>query len=123
MFGYGYRDPVASAHEAEARRRALRAESLAGLKGGLGSGKVEAAGMHALDFELGMGSARLDLLLKEGEHRIKLGMGEVEIYALPGASFRIEGEAELGQVTGRVFGGGQARLRVHPGMGRLKVGS
>jgi len=100
---------------------ALRAESLAGLKGELGTGKIEAAGIRALDLELGMGSARLGLLLKEGEHRLELGMGDVEIYALPGASFRVEGEAGLGQVEERVFGEGLARLWVELGMGRLRV--
>jgi len=100
---------------------ALRAESLAGLKGELGTGKVEAAGIRALDLELGMGSARLGLLLQEGEHRLELGMGDVELYALPGASFRIEGEAGLGSVARRVFGEGRARLRVELGMGRIRV--
>ncbi len=102
---------------------ALRAESLAGLKGELGTGRLEAAGIRELDFELGMGTARLGLLLKAGEHRLELGMGDVEIYPLPGASFRIEGEAGLGQVEGRVFGEGRARLLVELGMGRLKVES
>ena len=100
---------------------ALRAESLAGLRGELGTGKVEAAGIRALDLELGMGSARLGLLLQEGEHRLELGMGDVELYALPGASFRIEGEAGLGSVARRVFGEGRARLRVELGMGRIRV--
>lgn len=100
---------------------ALRAESLAGLRGELGTGKVEAAGIRALDLELGMGSARLGLLLQEGEHRLELGMGDVELYALPGASFRIEGEAGLGSVARHVFGEGQARLRVELGMGRIRV--
>ncbi len=101
----------------------LRAESLAGLRGGLGTGTIEAAGVRELDLDLGMGTARLGLLLNEGEHRIELGMGDVEIYALPGASFRVEGEAGLGQVEKRVFGEGRARLWVELGMGRLKVRS
>jgi len=102
---------------------ALRAESLPGLRGELGTGKLEAAGIRELDLDLGMGTARLGLLLQEGEHRIEVGMGDVEIYPLPGASFRIEGEAGLGRVEEQIFGEGRARLLVKLGMGRLKVRS
>jgi len=99
----------------------IYAESLAGLRGALGLGKVEATGIRTLDLELGTGSVRLGLLLDRGEHRLELGMGDAQVFALPGASFRIEGEAGLGRAERRVFGGGEARLFVHLGMGRLRV--
>lgn len=107
--------------ELELGQGSLHAESLAGLRGELGLGKVEAAGIRALDLELGTGSVRLGLLLQRGEHRLELGMGDAQVFALPGASFRIEGEAGLGRVERRAFGGGEARLFVHLGMGRLRV--
>jgi len=79
----------------------LKASSLSGLKGDLGVGKVEVAGVRELDFSLGAGEASIGLLLKEGEHRLVLGAGKAKIYALPGASFRVQ--------DGRVYGEGRAR--------------
>ncbi len=102
---------------------AFEAGALGFLEGEVGLGTVAVEGLLGLDLKLGKGRFSAGLALAEGEHRVAVGMGEVAIRPLPGASFRVEGRVGTGRVEARVFGEGRARLLVEIGVGRLEVGA
>jgi len=99
----------------------LEAEALPFLKGSAGQARVRVGRLAALDFDLGQGRFEAGLALRQGRHRLTIGMGRAKIRPLPGADFVIEGEVGLGLAERRRFGRGAAVLEVRIGVGRLEV--
>lgn len=99
----------------------FKADALAFLRGRLNMGEVRVDRLEGLDFHLNMGEFAAGLAVRSGRHALRVGMGEVRLRVLPGASLRVEGGASMGRFKGGAYGGGAAVLEVHVGMGSVRV--
>lgn len=96
----------------------------------LGS-NLEGEGLLGLDLVLKGGNLEAGLLLKEGEHRLRLLGGNAELRFLPGSDLRLEAQVFLGalEVQGLaqqgpgvwVLGQGRARLALRVRMGNAEL--
>ncbi|GIW24172.1 hypothetical protein [Meiothermus sp.] len=118
--------------EIDGKAAQVEAESIAFLKGRVAAGNVELVAVEGLDLEVTAGNIDGSLLLREGQHRLRASMGNVELEMLPGSSVQLHPSVSLGNqeirgfdrsVNGahRQLGEGRASLEVSVRMGNLEV--
>lgn len=113
----------------------VEVEGVAFLKGRVAAGNVELRGVEGLDLEVTAGNIEGSLLLREGQHRLQVSMGNAELDLLPGSSVQLSPGVSLGNLETRGFsrsyaadgsevrqvGEGKATLEVSVRMGNLEV--
>lgn len=118
--------------EIDSKAAQLEAEGIAFLKGRVAAGNVELQAVEGLDLEVTAGNVEGSLLLRDGQHRLRATMGNVELDLLPGSSVRLSPSVSLGNQEIRGFGRtpngakgqlgeGRASLEVSVRMGNLEV--
>lgn len=118
--------------EVDSKAAQVEAEGIAFLKGRVAAGNVELKAVEGLDLEVTAGNIDGSLLLREGQHRLRASMGNVELDVLPGSSVRLSPSVSLGnqEIRGfdrttngaaRQLGEGRASLEVSVRMGNLEV--
>ncbi|RIH84320.1 hypothetical protein Mlute_01931 [Meiothermus luteus] len=109
----------------------MEAKGIAFLKGRVAAGNLELKAVEGLDLELTAGNLEGSLLLREGQHRLRVSMGNAELFLLSGSSLRLNANVSLGHQEIRglhpedgsagLLGEGRARLEVWVRMGNLGV--
>ncbi|MCS7067507.1 MAG: hypothetical protein RMK51_00680 [Meiothermus sp.] len=118
--------------EIDGKAAQVEAEGVAFLKGRVAAGNVELQAVEGLDLEVTAGNIDGSLLLREGQHRLRASMGNVELEMLPGSSVCLSPSVSLGNQEIRGFdrtangaarrlGEGRASLEVSVRMGNLEV--
>lgn len=114
--------------EIESKAAEVEATGIHFLKGRVAAGNVELEAVRGLDLEVTAGNIEGSLLLHEGEHRLRVSMGNAEVELLPGSSVRLLPSVRLGnqEIRGfahdtRQLGEGRARLEVSVQMGNLEI--
>ncbi len=118
--------------EIDSKAAQLEVEGVTFVKGRVAAGNVELEAVEGLDLEVTAGNIDGSLLLREGQHRLKVSMGNAELELLPGSSVRLEPGVSLGnqEIRGfnqtangatRQIGEGRASLEVSVRMGNLEV--
>jgi len=110
----------------------VEVEGVPFLRGRVAAGNVELEAVEGLDLEVTAGNIDGSLLLREGQHRLRVSMGNAELDLLSGSSVRLNPSVSLGSQEIRGFdrgangvarqkGEGQATLEVTVRMGNLEV--
>lgn len=118
--------------EVDGKAAQVEARGIPYLKGRVAAGNVELQAVEGLDLDVMAGNIEGSLLLKEGQHRLRASMGNVELDLLPGSSVRLSPSVSMGnqEIRGfdrtvggaaRQLGEGQASLVVSVRMGNLEV--
>lgn len=88
---------------------------------------LEGEGLRGLDLRLEASNLEATLLLKEGAHRLWVGMGNARLAFLSGSNVEVAAVPQLGHVSwdgpwrGRRLGGGEARLEAKVRLGHLEL--
>ncbi len=68
------------------------------LKGNLLAGDINATNLGGIDLSMSAGDLDVGLLLSEGEHRVQLTAGDVDIKLLKGSSVKITADVNIGDL-------------------------
>ncbi len=118
--------------EVDSKAAEIEVEGVAFLRGRVAAGNVELKAVEGLDLEVTAGNIEGSLRLHEGQHRLRVSMGNAELDLLPGSSVRLEANVSLGNQeirgfdrtahgTTRQLGEGRAALEVTVRVGNLEV--
>lgn len=118
--------------EIDSKAAQIEAEGIEFLKGRVAAGNVELDAVRGLDLEVTAGNIEGSLLLAEGQHRLRVSMGNAELDILPGSSVRLLPSVSLGNQEIKGFerspnggawqlGEGRASLEVSVRMGNLEI--
>lgn len=118
--------------EINSKAAQIEAQGIEFLKGRLAAGNLELDAVRGLDLEVTAGNVEGSLLLAEGQHRLRVSMGNAELDILPGSSVRLLPSVNLGnqEIKGferspnggaRQLGEGRASLEVSVRMGNLEI--
>jgi hypothetical protein len=113
----------------------VEVEGVAFLKGRVAVGNVELSAVQGIDLEVTAGNLEGALLLCEGQHRLRVSMGNAELDLLPGSSVQLRPGVSMGNLEIKGFsrsyaadgsevlqvGEGKATLEVSVRMGNLEV--
>ncbi|RDI94831.1 hypothetical protein DV704_10190 [Meiothermus sp. QL-1] len=116
--------------ELEAKAAQVEAQGLPFLRGRVTAGNVELQEVEGLDLEVVAGNVEGSLLLKSGQHRLRVFLGNAELRFLPESSVRLRTQVGAGRRELRGFeplggearmGEGLAQLEVNLRMGNLEA--
>lgn len=125
--------------DVDSKAAQIEAEGIQFLKGRVMAGNVELEGVGGLDLEVSAGNIEGSLLLKEGQHRLRVSMGNADLDLLSGSSVKLNASVSMGNLEtkgfagyaqtpdastrplGHVLGDGKANLDLSVRMGNLEV--
>jgi hypothetical protein len=120
--------------EVDSKAAQVEVQGIRYLKGRVAAGNVELEAVEGLDLEVTAGNIDGTLLLREGQHRLRVSMGNAELDLLAGSSVKLNPGVSLGNLETRGFsrtyaegsavrqvGDGKAALEVTVRMGNLEV--
>lgn len=110
----------------------LKVRQVAWVKGHWAAGDVALQEVKGVDFTMRAGDLEANLHLTQGQHRLSLNFGDLEVKLLPGSDVTVTGQVALGDLESRTFdldgrklqgslGAGQARLELSVTAGDLSV--
>ncbi|WP_027881557.1 SHOCT-like domain-containing protein [Meiothermus rufus] len=109
--------------EVDSKAAELEVEGLRFFKGRVAAGYVALKAVEGLDLEVSAGNIEGSLLLREGQHRLWVSMGNAELAFLPGSSVTLRPSVSLGNLEcpNRQIGQGQASLEASVRLGNLEL--
>lgn len=121
--------------EMDSKAAQVEAKGIRFLRGRVAAGNLDLEAVEGLDLEVSAGNIDGSLLLREGQHRLRVSMGNAELDLLPGSSVRLSAGVSLGNLetkgftsshtadraATRLLGEGKASLEVFVRMGNLEV--
>jgi hypothetical protein len=107
----------------------VEVEGIDFLKGRIAAGNVDLERVKGLDLETSAGNIEGSLLLTEGQHRLRVSMGNVDVDLLEGSSVRLQAGVSMGNMDTKgnfqpgtaTVGSGNANFDVAVRMGNLEV--
>ncbi len=109
--------------EVDSKAAELEVEGVRFFKGRVAAGNVALKAVEGLDLEVSAGNIEGSLLLREGQHRLRVSLGNAELAFLPGSSVMLRPSVSLGNLEcpDRQVGQGQASLEAAVRMGNLEL--
>lgn len=110
--------------EVDGKAGEVDVKDVACLRGRVLAGNVELERVHGLDLSVRAGNVEGSLLLTEGQHHLKVSMGNAELKLLEGSNVKVTPHVSLGNVSPHhppVMGEGRALLDVTVSMGNVEI--
>jgi hypothetical protein len=101
----------------------IEIQGVAFFRGRLLAGDIELREVGGLDLDVKAGNIEGSALLREGNHRLRIEMGNAQVRLLPGSSLKLKAEVGLGnlETPGNQVGGGLGNLEAYVRMGNLEI--
>jgi hypothetical protein len=101
----------------------IEIQGVAFVRGRLLAGDIELREVGGLDLDVKAGNIEGSALLREGNHRLRIEMGNAQVRLLPGSSLKLKAEVGLGnlETPGDQVGGGLGNLEAYVRMGNLEI--
>jgi hypothetical protein len=109
--------------EIDGKAGEVEVKDVACLRGRVLAGNIELERVHGLDLSVRAGNVEGSLLITEGQHHLKVSMGNAELKLLPGSNVKVTPHVSLGNVSNQdpVVGEGKAVLDVTVSMGNVEL--